>query len=817
MNRSLFRITAYLQIGMMVLLATGCAQTQPYFLKESPNLEHYLDQAVGIDYPDSEVESLPEAVGALRPLSIGNHDYQFWDMSLEECVNIALNNAKFFMTTGGNAPFRQNIAAQFTSGAPEQFGSVYDTAIQQTTTQGISQTVDGNGNRIIPRGVQRANQVGGVEDALAEFDAVASGFFNLNNGDRPQNVGGLNIINPQFQTSRTIQQQATLSKRLATGGIVTWREQVLYSRNNTPISAQSRAVPSDWTAILEAQITHPLMRGRGALVNRIPLVLASINEDISVTDTEIQVRNLVRDIEVAYWDLYVAYRNVSTTIIARNSEMATARHAKANFDNGNGNQQELAQAREQYFQFRGQMESALAGSDLPGDDRFGVYGRERVLREMMGLTATDGRLIRPIDEPVTARVEFDWDESVAQLLYLSPELRRSKSRLKQRELELITSKNQVLPQVDLTLLYRWVGVGDTLGPPTRRDPFPAPGSSALGGITSGDFQESQIRLDVSLPAIGLRRELARIRGSQLMLLREKNFLREAERLLISQLSEAVAKTTTHFQLVQTNAQRWQASEIEVEARLAEWRGGRSLVNVVLQSQQRRAQAQITYYRALAEYNKSFNYVDYLRGTMLANNNITLREGPWNDKAYWDALERARERAAGRRKVWGVTRPGVVRRGPVRDAQHAANFGAGGFGTDNVNVDGGIVDDLNLDPYRQPIPVDDQPLIEGGTPAEFFSPEPAQPLEVPSIIDNIPSVQPELAPPAIDVSPSDVPASPSDIPSVGGDTPASGGSILVPTNAQSSTVIGSGVAQTSHNVDQGYTPSPVRRTALPSFE
>lgn len=793
MNRSLFRITAYLQLGIMVLLSTGCAQTQPFFLKESPDLQHYLDQATSIEYPDVEIESLPEAVGALPPLTIGNHDYQFWDLTLEECVHIALQNAKFFITTSGTAEFRQNVAAQFTSGTAAQFGSVYDQAIQQSTTQSISQTVDGNGNRILPRGVQRANQVGGVEDALAEFDAVVSGFVNIDNGDRPQNVGAQNIINPQLTTSRNVTQQMAISKRFATGTVATWRQQLSYSRNNTPLGLQSRAVTSDMTAALEAQVTHPLMRNRGALVNRIPVVLASLNEDTANTEFEIQVRNLVRDIEVAYWDLFIAYRNVSTTIIARNSAIATAQFARANLENGTGTKQELAQAVEQYYQFRGRMEAALAGSNLPGDDR-GVYGRERELREKMGLTATDTRLIRPIDAPNAARVEYDWDEAVAQMLYLSPELRRDKIAIKQSELELISAKNQLLPQVDLTLLYRWVGVGDNIGLGTRDGrTFPEQGSSAAASLTSGNFQESSIRLDIAMPARGMRRELARIRGSQLRIQQNKDFLLDKERLSVSQLSDAVGKTATHFQLVQTNAQRWQAAETEVEARLAEFKGGRSPVNVVLQSQQRRAEAQIQYYRALAEYNKSINYVDFLRGTLLANNNITLREGPWNDKAYWDALERARERAAGRKKVWGVTRPNVVRRGPVRDATHAANLATGPQVVSEENV---IFDELNMDPYRNPVEVDDRPLSEMGSPAEFFAPTPVAPsLEVsPNALD-APLVEPQIAPPTINS-----PVTPS--------TPQTGDSILVPTTT-TSTPIGSGVAPAAH-FDDGYAPKPVRR-------
>ena len=110
MNRSLFRITAYLQLGIAILLATGCAPTQPFFAHESADLQYYLNSATSIEYPDVEVESLAETTGSARPLTIGNHDYQFWDLSLEECVSIALQNAKLFVTTSGNAEFRQNVA-----------------------------------------------------------------------------------------------------------------------------------------------------------------------------------------------------------------------------------------------------------------------------------------------------------------------------------------------------------------------------------------------------------------------------------------------------------------------------------------------------------------------------------------------------------------------------------------------------------------------------------------------------------------------------------------------------------------------------------
>ncbi|QEG43492.1 TolC family protein [Roseimaritima ulvae] len=666
MNRRLFRYAAIIQLVLVVVMSVGCTPTQPFFLNESPNLQYYLDTASAIEYPDVQIDSLAETTESLPPLTIDNHEFEYWDLTLEDCVNMALHNSKFFMTVGGTAEQRQNVAAQITSGQAAQFGSVYDPAIQQTTTQSVPLTVDSQGNRVLPRGAARANQVGGVEDALAEFDAQVSGFFNVGTTDRVRNVGPNNVFNPQQYQAFDSTQQAAISKRTATGGVVTLREQVIYARNNVRPNDVGRQVSSDYTAVLEAQWQHPLMRNRGTLINRLPVVLASLNEDTTTTDFEISVRNLVRDVEVAYWDLYVAYRNVETAMIGRNSAQATADYAKKNLAGGKGTTQDVAQAAGQYFQFRSQLESALTGSNVPGLDRFGVYGAERLLREKMGLAPTDSRLIRPIDEPSIARVEFDWTEAVCEMLTLSPELRNSKTEIKKSELELIGAKNRLLPEVNFSVLYRWVGVGDTLGPSNGSNvAAPFAGSSALGELTDGNYQEIAARLEYTPSAIGQRRPLADVRNKQLQLARNRDFLREKERLLVSQLSDAFGKQRTHYHLIETTAQQLAAAVREVDARLALYRGGLSPVNEVLQSQLRRAQAQVSYYQALAEYNKSLSYIHYLKGTLLYNCGIELEEGPWPKKAYWDAIERARERTAGKKIRYGVTRPNVVRRGPVQ--------------------------------------------------------------------------------------------------------------------------------------------------------
>ncbi|MEM6689471.1 MAG: TolC family protein, partial [Planctomycetota bacterium] len=393
------------------------------------------------------------------------------------------------------------------------------------------------------------------------------------------------------------------------------------------------------------------------------------------------------------------------------------------------------QAEQQYHTFETNLKAALAGSNLPGQERFGVYGLEAQLRDLMGLSPSDGRLIRPIEEPTQARVEFDWDEAMAQMLYLSPELRRAQINIKQRELETISAKNQVLPEVNLSLLYRWVGVGDEFGAFNNANGIPPvqTGSQALEVFADGDFQEAAVTLDITPSPIGSRRELARVRGAQLQKVRQVAFYREAQRLLVGDLGDAIRKTYSHYGQLQSLAQAWQSSEAEVDARLKSYLGGREQINVVLQSQQRRATAQADYYRALAEYNKSINFVDYLRGTLLANSNITLSEGPWNDKAYWDALERARERSAGRKKVYGVTRPSVVRQGPVMSKPGDMHS---------------IGEALDFGTPRTPVmPPSDQYLQQmGSTPGDLIQ---QAPITAPS------DLEPSLAEPLPTEGPSDV--------------------------------------------------------------
>ena len=351
-----------------------------------------------------------------------------------------------------------------------------------------------------------------------------------------------------------------------------------------------------------------------------------------------------------------------------------------------------------------------------------MYERETQLRFLLGLAPTDGRLIRPIDEPTMARIEFDWHQIRAEGLFRSPELRQQKWLIKQRELELISARNQLLPQLDVGAVYRWVGVGDELMRANETGVrFPNPGSTAYEELASGKFQEAAFFFNFQLP-VGFRSELSGVRNAQLQLARERAVLEDRELNTVHLLSSAIRTLDSSFTSAQTHFNRWSASEKEVESAQALYTGGKTTLNRVLDAQQRRAQAQFDFYTALCNYSKAIANVHFRKGSLLEYNTIHLAEGPWPHKAYWDALAQARERDASYYLDYGWSRPNVVSRGAV--PQHG------------VTVPGEPIMSIEQIPSRQPAPVQAAPADhnQGGGQMDQLpapAPQPAPITELPT--------------------------------------------------------------------------------------
>ena len=119
----------------------------------------------------------------------------------------------------------------------------------------------------------------------------------------------------------------------------------------------SSTTPGQYSTVFEAEIRQPLLQGAGIRFNRIAgpnatpgsyngVLIARIRSDVALADFEAAVRDLLRDVETAYWQLYFAYRTLDASTAAFEASLASWRIVQDQLEAGtaDGEQEALARA-----------------------------------------------------------------------------------------------------------------------------------------------------------------------------------------------------------------------------------------------------------------------------------------------------------------------------------------------------------------------------------------------------------------------------------------------------------------------------------------
>ena len=595
-----------------------------HYLGDS-ELEYYKDIATSIDYTDVGQEHDDRTIFSEPPRRIRHpRDNEIMDITLAEAIQRALSASDVIRDRGqflspGNAILN----------APQQASSVFDPGIQET-------------------GILLGNR--GVEAALADFDTnlTVNSLWGRNEQVQNNPFTGIGLQPGSTLMEDSANVSASLQKQMATGGIFSVNHTVNYTLNNVPRT--QRLFGSFYTGNVQAQYRHPLLAGSGVDFNRIagpsasnPLrvsgvnqgvVIARINNDISIADFEVSVRNLLKDVEDLYWELSLAYRAYDAEIVARNSNLDVWRTSKVNLETGReeGTNYQVGQAQEAFFRSRSRAEDALAR----------IYSTEAELRRLLGMPVNDGYILRPIDEPSTAEFLPDWHMSLAEAVTNRVELRRQKWTIKSLELQLQAAQSLVRPRLDFVSAYQVNMFGDTLL--SQRDNDVAGTTQGLNSayetLTQGDQTGWNLGLELTMP-FGFRTAHSQVKNLELQLAKARAMLAAQEFEVSHELGRAFQELDRAYQTAQTNFNRRAAAERQVQG----IRNGREqlaeqYVDRLLRAQLTLAQSEVAYYTSLVAYNRAIAEVHYRKGSLLEFNNVALAENGWDPQAYVLALRRA---------------------------------------------------------------------------------------------------------------------------------------------------------------------------------
>jgi outer membrane protein TolC len=565
-----------------------------------------------VSFEDVAVPPAPAMMMTDEPLRLRNRrDLDPWDLSLQETLFIALSNAEIIRQNGqflnpNNALLR----------SPDSIVSTMDPAIQQS-------------------GVLFGQR--GVEAALSDFDAQFTTRMvwgrNAQIQNNPFTAGG--IPAGQTLTEETGQFQSSFQKRFATGG----QASVSHNWNYSGSNAQGRLFPSVYEGNIRTEFRQPLLAGGGVEFTRIAgpvsdniqgvtgvqqgVVICRINGEIAVTDFEINVTTFLRDVELQYWRLYIAYRTIDSELEALRSARETLQvtQSRADAQAPGGGSGRLVESRDAVLQSEQRSREALNN----------LYSSEAELRLLLGLQVSDGRFIRPVDGPITADLTPDWDLQLGTALTRRPELRRQKWSVKSTELQLVAAENLARPRFDFVASSQTNGFGnDLLGPSD------APGTNRpLGNAYERllGFQETgwNLGFEYSSP-IGLRFAHTQVRNQELRLAKAMKLLKAQETEISHEVAAAfrdidrtALSVRNQYALVENSRIRLEVAEQEYEAN----REGTAFLTLDALNRARDAltQSEIQYARSQVEYTMAITDLYYRTGRLMEYDSVILSEGP----------------------------------------------------------------------------------------------------------------------------------------------------------------------------------------------
>jgi outer membrane protein TolC len=537
------------------LTACGCVPRAGVWSLVVPE-QRRLDVRDPSELPTFPVPPLPPPPTVSRPAP----EVAPKELSLDEAIRIALANSQVIRVLAG--------VTAVSSGQ-----TIYDPAIANTQ----------------------------IDEARAAFDPVVTVDNFFNRSDQPQalfdpadpagvRLGGTRVDNYDLGLG--------VQKRTVTGG--TLRLDVNSNTANFPPGTGLLDPQTRSSATLSFR--QPLLQGAGVEVNVAPIVIARINTERSYFQFKDAMQELVRGVIEGYWAVVFA----RTDVWARRQQVeqgeAAYNRAEARQRAGFASAAEVAQARVALSNFRANLISAEAS----------LLQREAALRNVLGLPPTEPERITPTTAPTPVRVEPKWDEILRLAEQRRPDVIELKLILEADQQQLLIARNQALPRVDATVLYRWNGLEGETPTATRVSSDP------------GQFTDWSLGVNFSVP-LGLRQSRAGLRRSELLIARDRANLEQGIHATVHTLAGNLRNLAQFYEQYKAFRETRAAARVNLEQQLAEFRAGRAIFLNVLQAITDWGNAVSAEAQALAQYNVELANLERETGTILETHGVRFIE------------------------------------------------------------------------------------------------------------------------------------------------------------------------------------------------
>jgi len=355
----------------------------------------------------------------------------------------------------------------------------------------------------------------------------------------------------------------------------------------------------DYQSRIAFSATQSLLRGFGTAVN-----LATVNQarlDVKASQYELRgfVQALVAEIEQTYWDYALAEQQID--IYTRSLDLAGKQlvETQERIKVGNLAPSELAAA---------EAEVALRQEAL-------INARSVLAKTKLNLL----RLINPSGEnlwsrevvlksrPVSPFIELDNVEPhVALALQMRPELNQAKLLLQRDELEIVKTKNGLLPKLDLFITLGRSGYADSFGRSAKN--------------IDNDYYDTLAGISFEYPPLNRAAEARHLRAVLSRDQARESINNLAQLAQVDVRSAYIEIVRAQEQLTATAATR-KLQEEKLQAETEKFRVGKSTSLLVAQAQRDLLASQISEIQAVVNHIEAFIELYRLEGSLLERRGI----------------------------------------------------------------------------------------------------------------------------------------------------------------------------------------------------
>jgi outer membrane protein TolC len=352
------------------------------------------------------------------------------------------------------------------------------------------------------------------------------------------------------------------------------------------------------------RVLHPLKRDSGREVNLISLKQSEL--ELNWTRCELQgfVLNLIAEIETKYWEYYLSTRQLEimqeSVELAKQQQDETMRRIEA----GSIPESEAAAA---------EAEVKLRQVDLINAKSRNLSNSVALLR-LLNPDSQDFYRRQPLiksSPEIIKAPDFDLDRYIELALAERPEIEQADLEIRRGQLEIVNTKNGLLPKLDL-----FVEMGKTGYARSFAATNPKPGEDGAYDVSAGLIYELNNHR---------RAEKAQHRRAELNLKLQQHSMRNLEQLITQEVINAYIEVQRTCQQIQATAATTEKQREKLRVEEIKFNLGKTTSFQVAQAQRDLTAARIAQVNAKVEHQQAHTELLRASGILLYQRDILLAQ------------------------------------------------------------------------------------------------------------------------------------------------------------------------------------------------